>query len=372
MNKEDLIRRDCKEKISALVECLRRRKIDLAIFFDPADIIYFSRLRLIRWSDYVLCIDRDGEPSLVVSRLDFERAKRDSWIEKIACFRDDTPEYLSVLGEMLRVRPRRIGVDPQGLTLHQADYLKQLFKSEAELHSIETELFELKSVKSESELKAIRKAAVIADKAMDEAIKKAVTDKGVTERDISNFAVNVMRTEGAERVSFEPFLMSGKNGWVPQRFSSDKKLREGELNLFDMGAVYQGYCSDLTRTFSLGGLSMKKRHIFKVAYEAQQRAIEAIRPGKTGEEIDHVAREIIEKEGLREYFPHATGHGIGVSLHESPLLDRGVTTILRPNMVVTVEPGLYVPGVGAARLEDMIRVTETGHEVLTKTKRDLI
>lgn len=372
MKNEDLIRKECQDKISALIECLREREIEAAVFFDHANITYFSGLRLIRWSDYVLCIHIEGKLILVASRLDYERVKRDSWIENIVCFRDDTPDYLSVLGEKLGVSSGRIGVDPGALTHHQANYLKRLCGNGQELFSLEDELFELKSVKSESELTAIRRAAAIADKAMDEAIKKAVSEKGVTEREISNYAVYMMRLAGAERESFEPFLMSGENGWVPQRFSTDKKLREGELNLFDMGAVYRGYCSDLTRTFSLGGLTRERRKAFEVAYKAQQSAIEAIRPGKTGGEIDNVARMLIEKEGFGRYFPHLTGHGIGVSLHERPLLDRGVDTVLKPNMVVTVEPGIYVPGVGAARLEDMVLVTETGCEVLTNMKRDLI
>ena len=372
MNIEDLIRKECREKVSALAERLREREIDLAVFFDPANIIYFSGLRLIRWSDYVLCIDRDGEANLVVSRLDFERVKRDSWIENVACFRDDTPEYLSVLGEVLRVRPGMIGIAPRALTHHQADYLRQLSKNHTELSFIDNELFELRSIKSESELRLIRRAAAIADRAMEEAVEKARTEKDVTEREVSNYAVYRMRLGGADGESFEPFLMSGENGWLPQRISSDRKLKPGELNLFDMGAVYHGYCSDITRTFSLGGLNSPKRRLFEIACKAQQAAIEAIRPGRTGGEIDAVARDLIEKEGLGQYFPHLTGHGIGVSLHEDPLLDRGVVTVLKPNMVVTVEPGLYLTGVGAARLEDMVLVTETGCEVLTNMKKDLI
>jgi Xaa-Pro aminopeptidase len=372
MNSQEILQRECREKVSALTERMREREIDLAVFFDSANIRYFSGLRLIRWSDYVLCIRADGRVSLVVSRLDFERAKQDSWIERIVCFRDDTPEYLSVLGETLGPDHHSIGIDPRAVSAEQADYLRRLCGGRKGLESIEDELFELRSVKSESELKLIRRAAAIADEVMEKSIKKAVSERGVSERDISDYAIYAMRQAGAEWESFDPFLMSGENGGVPRRFSTDRKLREGELNLFDMGAVYGGYCSDMTRTFSLGGVSSDKREVFEVAKRAQERAIEAIQPGRTCEEIDGIARGVIEKAGLGQYFPHLTGHGIGVSLHESPLLDRGVKTVLKPNMVVTVEPGIYLPGVGAARLEDMVLVTESGHEVLTHTKRDLV
>ncbi|UCD71082.1 MAG: M24 family metallopeptidase, partial [Syntrophobacterales bacterium] len=115
-----------------------------------------------------------------------------------------------------------------------------------------------------------------------------------------------------------------------------------------------------------------QRRVFEVAFRAQQAAIEAIRPGKKAGEIDWVARNIINKEGFGGYFPHLTGHGLGHSIHESPIIDRGVDTVLKPNMVVTIEPGIYLPGVGAARVEDMVLITETGHEVLTESERELI
>jgi len=173
-------------------------------------------------------------------------------------------------------------------------------------------------------------------------------------------------------VSFEPFLVSGENGWLPQRISSRKPLQAGELALLDMGAVYDGYCSDLTRTFAVGEVDAEKRRIFRIAYTAQQAAIAAIKPGMRACDVDAVAREIIAAEGLGEYFPHLTGHGVGLSTHEPPILDRDVEMVLEPGMVVTVEPGIYLPGVGAARVEDMVLVTPTGHEVLTTTPRELV
>jgi Xaa-Pro aminopeptidase len=139
-----------------------------------------------------------------------------------------------------------------------------------------------------------------------------------------------------------------------------------------MGAKYQGYCSDLTRTISLGSLNSKQREIFAVVFAAQQKALMAIRPGMRAAEIDEIARMHIADCGYGQYFPHITGHGLGISIHEAPILNAQTDLLLKPNMVLTVEPGIYVKGAGAARVEDMVLVTEHGYEVLTKSIYDLI
>lgn len=366
-----MIYMEYRERVAALVERLGKKELDVALLFDQASIRYFTGFRLNRATSSILIVDRDGELTFIVALLDFERAKRDCWIENALHFPEDTPDYLAILREPLRGHPKRIGIEPNVLTYYQAEYLQRLCNG-AVLQSVEEDLAELRAIKSAQELAAIRGAAAIADKAMDEALKRATTARGATEEEVSTYAEYVMRLEGAEGTSFEPFLMSGENAWLPQRVSSNKSLNKGELILLDMGAVYQGYCSDLTRTFSLGGLNKEQRRIFEVAYEAQQAAIEAIQPGKQAGEIDRVAREVIEEEGYGKHFPHLTGHGLGLSVHEQPVINRGVDTVLEPNMVVTVEPGIYLPGVGAARVEDMVLITETGHEVLTKMERELI
>ena len=208
------------------------------------------------------------------------------------------------------------------------------------------------------------------DKAMQESLKSL--REGIKEVEISAYAKYIMEKEGAEGTSFQPFVMSGENAWLPQRFSSEKKIKKGELVIFDIGAIYRGYCSDLTRTFSLGNLSEEQKEIFNVAYLAQREAIKAVKPGIKASDIDKIARDIITERGYGKYFPHITGHGLGISVHEKPIIDVKVNTKLEPNMVITIEPGIYLEGVGAARVEDMVLVTKEGHEILTKTKRKLI
>jgi Xaa-Pro aminopeptidase len=141
--------------------------------------------------------------------------------------------------------------------------------------------------------------------------------------------------------------------------------------LLDMGGIYDGYCSDITRTFTTNGLTPRQRKLFDAVRRAHQDAIDAVRPGVTAESVDAAARNTLRASGYAENFPHLTGHGIGLSTHEGPIIDENVETVLQPGMVFTIEPGAYVPGVGAARIEDMVLVTESGCEILTDAPRDV-
>lgn len=360
-------------RISQLAKRLSEESIDKIILFNRANIRYYTGFRMNAASFSILIIDRDGEVCLIVPLLDYQRARRDCWIDNksIDHFPEDTPDYLKALeSSLLSNSPKKIGLEENSITHHQMSYLKELCPKSAKFNSIDQMLLKLRSIKTESELEIIRKAASIADKAMTKALE--MIKEGTTEAEISAYAKYVMECEGAEGPSFEPFVMSGENAWLPQRISTKKELAEGELTVFDMGAICGGYCSDLTRTFCLGEASKEQKKIFKVAYQAQRRAIDTIKPGKKAWEIDNAAREIIENHGYGEYFPHLTGHGVGIDIHEHPILDKGVKMVLEPNMVTTVEPGIYLPEVGAARVEDMVLVTEDGSEILTQTKRSLM
>ncbi len=359
------------QRVAALAQRLREKSIDLVVLFNQANIRYITGFRLNRAASSILLIDNSGALTFIVARLDYERARRDCWINRqnIFFFPEDTPDYLKILHRSLK-KVKAIGIEEKGITHYQFSYLQKICGDGLKLKSIESDLSQLRAIKSPEEIEMIRRAAAIADVAMTKVF--GIIKEGMTEAEVSSYAEYVMKTEGAEGASFEPFLMSGENAWLPQRLSSQKKLKEGELMILDLGAIYGGYCSDLTRTFSLGDLTRAQERIFKVALKAQQAAITAIKPGMKAAEIDGIARKIIKKEGFGEYFPHLSGHGLGLSIHESPIVDRGVETVLKSGMITTIEPGIYLPGVGGARIEDMVLITETGYELLTRVKREVI
>ncbi|HEY8528309.1 MAG TPA: M24 family metallopeptidase, partial [Paenibacillaceae bacterium] len=159
---------------------------------------------------------------------------------------------------------------------------------------------------------------------------------------------------------------------LPHGVASDRAIGSGEFVTLDFGAYYKGYCSDLTRTVVVGKASDRHREIYEIVLEAQRTALEGIRPGMTGREADALTRDVIKRYGYDEYFGHGTGHGLGMEIHEAPRLSRTDETVLVPGMTVTVEPGIYLPGFGGVRIEDVVVITETGIEILTRAPKELI
>ena len=159
---------------------------------------------------------------------------------------------------------------------------------------------------------------------------------------------------------------------MPHAVPTDRKLTKGDLLTMDFGCLYQGYCSDMTRTIAIGKVSEEQRKIYDVVKKAQETALAGIRPGMTGAQIDKLARNVIKKGGYGEYFGHALGHSVGLEIHESPNFSPREETVIRPGMVITVEPGIYVEGVGGVRIEDVVVITEDGCENITHSAKEWI
>ncbi len=356
-------------RVDRMVELLKQKGLDAAILGNRANVRYFTGVRFNTASFSILFISKTGDVVFLTAVLDYNRVKQTCWIKDIREFPEDNPNYLDPLKKILHNRKiGRIGVEFSTVTVERENLIKEV--TNADLINLDQDMLLLRAVKEPGEIDLIRSAAKIADEAMTKAVESI--RQGIREYQISAIAQDVMMRAGVEGLSFEPFVMSGANSWLPQRFSSEKELKKGELALFDMGCIFKGYCSDITRTFSLGGISDEQKNMFNVAYEAQQMAINAIRPGIKAEDVDKVARDYIKEKGFGKHFPHLTGHGLGLDIHEMPIIDEGFDMVLQPGMVVTIEPGIYVEGLGAARVEDMVLVTDDGHEVLTYAPRELI
>lgn len=228
----------------------------------------------------------------------------------------------------------------------------------------------LRSVKDAEELRCIKKAQQIAGTAFDSILK--FIKPGVTEREIALELDRCMLMNGAEAISFDTIALSGANTSMPHGVPSDKKVCEGEFVLMDFGAVYNGYHSDMTRTVCVGEPTDEMRSVYDIVLTAQQSCIKAARAGITGEELDNTAREIIAEAGYAKNFGHALGHGVGLDIHESPTAAPGCAKKLRENSVVTIEPGIYIPGKFGVRIEDFVILTENGCDNLTKCAKNII
>ncbi len=275
-------------------------------------------------------------------------------------------EAISNLASDLKINT--LGFEPQYVTFEV--YSKLLKELEGtDLTPIDEGLDSLRERKADSEIELIKEAIRIASESYLKLMKKI--EIGVEEREIALEMEYLMRRMGAEKVSFDTIVASGKRSALPHGIATHKKIENGDLILIDYGAGYQGYYSDETQTVVVGKPTAKQEKIYEVVREAQEKAFEKIRPGVAVREVDSAARDHIKKAGFGEYFGHGTGHGVGLAVHESPRISPLGKGVLEEGMVFTVEPGIYIPDWGGVRLEDMVRVTSGGYEKLTTLPKNL-
>ncbi|MGD0230500.1 MAG: aminopeptidase P family protein [Syntrophorhabdales bacterium] len=227
----------------------------------------------------------------------------------------------------------------------------------------------IRRCKEPEEIEAMRKAISIATEAFTAVCEKI--KPGKTEKEIANELDYEMRRLGAEEPSFETIVASGPRAALPHGHPTDKTVESGEVVVIDFGCRLDGYCSDETCTLSLGQTTREMKDVHGVVRDAQQKGIEAVRAGMAVQELDMIVRGLIEERGYGEFFGHGTGHGVGIAVHEPPAVAPKGEGILEEYMVITIEPGIYIPHVGGVRLEDMVLVRENGCDVLTRLRKDL-
>ncbi len=228
----------------------------------------------------------------------------------------------------------------------------------------------LRAVKTETELLKLEKAEDIACRAFRHIL--GFIKEGVTEKEIAAEIEYFMKKNGGEKTSFDTIAISGKKTSLPHGTPTEKRIENGDLVTMDFGCVYGGYCSDMTRTVAVGEPSDELKRIYETVKAAQQTGLDILCEGIIGKVADAAARQVIEKAGYGKYFGHSLGHGVGLRIHELPNLSPRSETVLKKNMVVTCEPGIYVPGVGGVRIEDMVCITENGIRNFTYETKELI
>ncbi len=255
------------------------------------------------------------------------------------------------------------------VTYEQFRLLQEKF-TESRLVPVAGFVENLRSIKEDVELAEIRRACELADRAFSHIL--TWLEPGMTELEIALELEFFMRRNGASASAFEFIVASGPRSSLPHGVASGRRAARGDILTMDFGCVVNGYCSDITRTVVIGEASDKQREIYRVVLEAQMAALSALRAGMSGQEVDKVAREIISRSGYGENFGHGLGHSVGLAVHEEPRLSPAGLRVLEPGMVVTVEPGIYLPDWGGVRIEDMVVVTENGCSLLTKSPKELI
>ncbi len=280
-----------------------------------------------------------------------------------------------LLQEIALALPRQrrrtwVAYAPSQLTVAQMEALQGQLGKHVRWVKAPGQVEKLRAVKDRAELFEIREAAELISDVFRSCLRKV--RPGVTELELSAELEFAMKHRGASGPSFETIVASGpRSAWAHARPTS-KPLRKNELVVLDQGAILRGYCSDMTRTVFLGRPSQKIRQLYSAVLEAQGAAKAAIRPGVTADSVDAAARQALKGRGLDRYFTHSTGHGLGLEVHEMPRLGQGEKTVLQEGMVLTVEPGVYLEGLGGIRIEDDVVVTPTGAQDLTTAPRQFL
>jgi Xaa-Pro aminopeptidase len=279
---------------------------------------------------------------------------------------------LRALGQDLRGRrgKLRLGYSPTQVSVAQKKTLEGLSGGRVRWVPTDSQVEKLRAIKDPSELQTIREAAALISRVFQGVVREI--RPGITELALAAELEYGMKAEGASGPSFETIVASGpRSAWAHARPSS-KPLRKSELVVLDQGAILRSYCSDMTRTIFLGRASARVRRAYRAVLEAQEAAKNAIRPGIKAGAVDAAARRVLGRYGLSRYFTHSTGHGLGLEVHEFPRLGRGEKTTLEEGMVVTVEPGVYLEGVGGIRIEDDVLVSSRGAQNLTTAPREFL
>jgi len=282
---------------------------------------------------------------------------------------------LEALGDFIASRRRRsrgwdIGIEAEHFTVAEKKRLTKVRPQGVRLKDAPSIVERERMVKDSDELQRIRAAVQLGATLFDRALK--VIRSGVTEVEVAADMELTARRGGAEAMSFPTIVASGKRSALPHGRASAQPIVSGAFVVCDFGVILAGYCSDQTRTVWVGPVSEKARFAYESVREAQQAAIETVRPGITVGEVDEAARKVLCRVQLGKYFTHSTGHGVGLEIHESPRVAAGMKTVLKPGMVITIEPGVYFPGKWGVRIEDMVAVTDGGYDVLTPSSKQFV
>jgi Xaa-Pro aminopeptidase len=352
---------------------LRRNKLSARLPELEIDALLVTRLPNVRYltgftgSNGQALVTSDGDRDVFMTDGRYTEQSR----REVPDMRRETylAEFATMFAKACRdAKVSRVGFETAGITYK---LWEQLSATEGvSLVPVGPEIERLRWVKDRDEIALLDRAQAITDEAFDRIQAKLV--EGITERDVALELEWAMRQAGAEGLSFDSIVAFGESAAEPHHHPSDRALKPGDVVKFDFGALYGGYHADMTRTIAFGEPPAEIREIHALVTQAQRAGIEAVRAGVVGRDADAASRNVIAQAGRAEAFSHSLGHGVGLEIHEGPTLRAGSEDVLPVGAVVTVEPGVYIPGLGGVRIEDMVEITEDGGRVIGTSTRELV
>jgi len=342
-------------RINALRQtAFKEDKFDFFLIFNGANLTYFTGFS----GATALLIPRQGESTLYVSAVNYEQAKAETKGLEVELLKRGENLMKKIAAKTV---PYKLAVDNMPIESWRA--LAKAVDDEEKLKAAGNLIRELRIVKDTEEVKLIREACNLAEIGMEVAFE--TIKPGMTEKRIAAEVEYAMRKKGSDGTSFDTIIASGASSAFPHGSCSNRTVRPGDLVVVDLGATYQSYRSDMTRTFTAGRPTEKQMKIYETVKLAQQKAFKAISPNISAVQVDSAARRVIEAAGFGDFFVHNLGHGVGLEVHEAPILSPDSKDTISAGNVVTDEPGIYLPGYGGVRIEDTVLVTQQGAERLT-------
>ena len=363
----DFTRRQAK-----LRETMRTGGVDAVVLVPGANLRYFTGLEFHLSERPTLAFLTADGLALIVPDLETSQLAAHPELSPRVFSWSDEAGYAGAFGDALQdlgLTDKVLGID--SMTMRAGEYLALLAEAPGvQVRRVEGDLMAIRTRKEPEELDAIRAVVALSERALERLLPELAA--GQSELEIAARLTKLLEEEGSESHAFGPLVQSGPNSALPHGAPSERRLGAGEPLLIDYGGRKHGYPADITRTLFVGEPEPELARIFAVVSAANRAAVAAVKPGAPMQAVDRAARGVIEAAGYGAHFTHRTGHGLGLEVHESvPQLAEGVHTVLEAGMVMTIEPGIYVPGVGGVRLEDVVVVSETGADVLTRSPHAL-
>lgn len=356
------------KRLARIRESITHNHLDALLVNNPANVFYMTGFADFVDNAAAAIITGDNCYILVDPRYTTEAKDKTRYAQVVEY---STQPLGNAIAELVnKIGPKRIGYESDFITVSFYRQLRKDIDRNIELRSTKKIVDIVRRNKDAVEIETIRKASAISDAAFDHVTKEIHT--GMTEKEVAILIDFTLRKLGADKEAFETIAAAGPDSACPHWQPSDSVLQTGQFFKMDFGARLNNYNSDITRTVCLGQPDSKQKEIYRIVLDAQLKALDAIAPGRTGKEIDSVARDYIASQGYGNNFGHGLGHGLGILVHDGPGFSRFSDIVLEPGMVITVEPGIYIEGWGGVRIEDDIVVIETGFDNLTSATKDLI
>ncbi|WP_281658888.1 Xaa-Pro peptidase family protein [Halobacillus sp. Cin3] len=361
-----------KHRLDELAAYLKETGIDAAFINSPENFFYLTGFltdpheRLLG-----LVVFPEADPMAVLPGMEKAQLQETGWSHEIIGYADHENPWQMIKDSMNQAgitNVHHVGIEKEVLSYGRSESFFALF-DDAEVLDIEGKLNEMRVVKDEQEIAVLKEAAELADFGVK--VGTEALNEGVTEMEVLAAIEYELKKKGVAQMSFSTMVLFGEKSGHPHGNPGDRRLKEGDLVLFDLGVVWKGYTSDITRTFAFRSVNEKQKAIYETVLEALNASLTISRPGTRIGDLDEAARQVITEAGYGDKFPHRIGHGLGINVHEFPSMSHLNDGVLKEGMTYTLEPGIYDPEIGGVRIEDDVLVTPEGYVTLTETPKEL-